>query len=310
MPDVGTFRVDPAMTNYAQMLKNGQFAADRIFPQITDGITGRTGDYWLFDTARDYLRQTNDVRAAGTAANMVDFDGETASYVTVDHALDFVVPDETIDNSNSPIRVMQRASEYLDGKLRLNREIRAAAILAAGVTNTSDPTHEWDDTANSDIMTDVQTARQSVRDNTYGREANLCVIPAKVWDAVKLHPQIIARVAAGGNNSAPAQPFINAVAMLFEVDEIIVTSGYKNTAVEGQTASTSAIWGSDVYFWHQAPRIGLEDPSFAYSLTWRPTRFLRMRDGVSESERIRQGRNYVDKIVLAAAAYRLQNRLT
>lgn len=310
MPDLSTFRIDPAMTRYAQGLTNGRFAAEKIFPQLTDETIGETGKYWIFDSNRDLLRQTNDARAAGSAANTVDFDGTTTSYITQDHALDFTIPDETMDNATAPVNLLKRGTETIDTKLRLNREIRAAAIMAAGVTNTSDPTHEWDDTTNGDIMTDVQLARQSVRDNTFGKEANLCLMDAKVWDAVKLHPQIIARVAAGGNNNTPAQPFVNAVAMLFEVDEIVVVSGYKNTAVEGQSASTSAIWGADVYFWYQTPNPDLHNASLAYSITWRPTRFMRTRENLTESERFRQGRWYVDKIVQAAAGYRLQNRLT
>jgi len=308
MPDVANLRIDSAMTRYAQGLMNGKFAADKIFPELK--VDGQTGIYWIFDAVLDHLRQSNDNRAPGAAANLVDFAMTQGTFRTEDHALDFIVPDETIENATAPINVMQTAARFLDEKLRLNREIRAAATLAAGVTNTSDPAEEWNDTTNGDIMADVQTARQSVRANTYGREANKCLMDALVWDAVKIHPQILERVSPGGNNRAPSMLFEEAVAMLFEVDEIIVVSGYKNTANEGIAAATTPIWGDDVYFWHQSPTPGLQDPSFAYSLAWRPTRFMRSRDGIAEAERIRQGRNYVDKIVLADAAYRLQNRLT
>ena len=310
MPDLGNLRIDPAMTAYAQELGNGSFAADRIFPEITDSTIGETGKYWIFDSTRDLLRETDDKRAPGAVANRVDYDATTSTYTTEDHALDIYVPQESVDNATAPTNVLQRASQTLDKKLRINREIRAAATLVAGVTNTSDPEHEWNDITNGDIMGDVNTARQAVRDNTSGQEANFCLMDAAVWDAVKLHPQIIDRVKAGGNNQEPAQPFQKAVAMLFEVDEIIVTSAYKNTAIEGQTASTSAVWGDDVYFWWQAASSSLEDASFAYSITWSPTRFMRGFDDDAEAYKFRQGRWYVDKIVLAAAAYRLQNRLT
>jgi hypothetical protein len=307
MPDAANLRIDRAMTNYTQGLGNGLFAAHKIFPQLT--VDGSSGIYWIFDATRDLLRQTNDARAAGASANTIDYAMTQGTYVTKDHALDFVVPDEVVRDSTAPIQVFQSGVRKVRTKLLLNREIRAAAIMAAGVTNTSDPTHEWDDTTNGDIMADVQVARQSVRENTLGEEANECLMDAKVWDAVKLHPQIIARVAAGGNNNNPAQPFKNAVAMLFEVDEITVVSGFKNTAVEGQAASTSAIWGTDVYFWYQTATPGKEDASLAYSFTSSPTRVLRGRDGIAEADRVREGRHYVDKIVLAAAGYRLQNRI-
>lgn len=308
MPDLSNFRIDKAMTRYAQGLTNGVFGAERIFPEIP--VDGQTGIYYIFDTTRDLLRDEDDLRAPGTKANLVDYDSTQATFITEDRALDFLIADETIDNNNSPFQLVQQGSRTIDTKLRLGREIRAAALMLAGVTNTSAiGGGGWNDPDNSDIMANVTTARQSVRDNTFGREANRCLMDAVVWDAVKEHNQILSRVLAGGNNRGPAKLMKEAVAELFEVDELIVVSGYKNTANEGQTAAVSAIWSDDVYFWHQSPTPSLQDPSFAYSITWKPTRFLRARDTMTESERLRQGRHYTDRIVAATAAYRLSNAI-
>jgi hypothetical protein len=286
------------------------FGADMIFPEMSEDVN-KSGTYTIFDSTRDLLRQTNDARAPGTEAKRVDYDRTTATYETEDHALDFVIPDETVKNNTTPINLFLRGSRTVDKKLRLNREIRAAAIMAAGVTNTSTPSVKWDVPATSDILGDVNTARQSVRDNTFGGEANMALMDRKVFDAIKNHPQVVGRIISGGRNEVPAQVFENAVAALFEVKKLVLVSGYKNTAEQGQaTPVTTQIWSDSVYFWHQADNLSLEDPSFAYSLTWTPTRVFRGRDVWSEADRMRQGRRYVDKIVNAGAAYHLSSVLT
>jgi len=306
MPNIANFHEDKEMTRYAQGLSNGVFGADAIFPEMPEGVTAQTGDYTIFDDTRDLLRQTNDLRAPGTTARRVDYARTTGNYRCQDHALDFVIPDETVKNNTSPINLFLRGARITDRRLRLNREIRAAAIMAAGVTNTSVPDPKWDVPATSDILTDVATARQSVRDHTFGEEVNCALMDRKVFDSVKVHPQVVGRLIAGGTNDIPAQVFERAVAALFEVKKLILVSGYQNDANEGQdTPDTSSIWGENVYFWHQAENLSLDDPSFAYSITWTPTRVFRGRDQWTEADRLRQGRRYVDKIVLAAAGYRL-----
>jgi hypothetical protein len=56
---------------------------------------------------------------------------------------------------------------------------------------------------------------------------------------------------------------------MFDVERVFVASAIKNTAVEGETAAYSFVWGKSALLLHVAPNPGLLTPSGGYTLVWR-----------------------------------------
>jgi hypothetical protein len=314
MPEQSTIHVDAPLTNVAIGYPTQGFIAARL---LTDLPVRKKSDlYFIFDSAKRAQAASDDAREAGAEAREEDFAVSTGSYICAGHALRAAVPDEERENADAPISPMIDKTEFLVNKVLTNMEISLAAQLASEITATSDPTNEWDDYTNGDPIADMKLAIDAVEDAT-GFKPNVMSMDTKVWRALKFHPAILEKVIYGGSNGAPADISPQAVAALFDLEEVIIGNPLKNTAVLGQTASMSRIWGSDVYVAYRPPRAGLKIPALGYRFTWEPFSggtngwmVSTWRSEERKSDLVQVDKYFVHKITLAAAAYRLQNRLS
>ena len=315
MPEVSAVHVNTPLTNLAVAYAANNFIAPRLIPDLP--VMKKSDSYYIFDSARVRLKQVEDKRAPGTEANLVDFDVTTDSYLCVGYALGAMVPDEERENADPPIRPMMDKTEALVQRVLLNQELDLVAALVAGVSQTSDPTNEWDDYTNGDPVADMHLAINAVED-AIGMRPNVVSMDSKVWRAVRNHPDILERVKYGGGNASPAEVNELAFASLFDLDEVIVGTGLKNTAVSGQaTPVISRTWGSDVYVAYRTARPGIGVPSLGYRFVWNAFSGTQQgwlvkswREEKKSADQVEVQKYYQHKLVMAAAAYRLQNRLT
>lgn len=315
MPEVSAVHTNTALTDLAIGYPTQDFISERLLATVL--VRNQSDLYYIFDTARRAVSAVDDVRAPGTAPRRVDVDVTTGVYTTAGHALRVVVPDEERVNADLPIQPAMDKTDCALGELMTNQEIGLKVALDAALTGgqTSDPTNEWDDYTSGDPFADVHLAINTIEDAT-GFRPNVMAMDSKVWRALSNHPDIIERVVGMGSSANPAQAYIDSVAGLFDLEEIIVGNALKNTAVQGQTASLSRIWGSDVYVAYRSNRPGLKVPSMGYRFVWTPFsgglngwRVTEFRDDTIHSDVIDVERYYDQKITLATAGYRLQNRL-
>ena len=317
MPEVATVHTNVALTNIAIAYAANNIAAEAMCPDVP--VNKRSDLYYTFDSARRAIASTVNIqRAPGTPARETDFAVSTSSYLATDHALKAIVPDEEKENADPPIRPLIDKTEFLVQQLLTAQEIDLKTQLDASLTGaqTSDPTNEWDDYTNGDPYADMLLAINTVEDGI-GIKPNTMVMDTKVWRALKSHPDILERIKYTGTSDNPAVASERGLAELFELDKVVIVSSFKNVALEGQTASISRIWGSDVYVAYVAPTPGLKIPSLCYRFVWRPfTGSLRgwmVREWYDEERRGNQvevSKYFDQKITLATAGYRLQNRLT
>lgn len=308
MPNVANVRISAALTNYIQEVPNEGFISEGIFGTIP--VPNQVGLYRIFDVKRDGARQHKDVRTPGSEANAIDFKFTTGSFRTENHSLKAIIPDEEIAANETGIDLVKAKLRHIKKAHAVNREIATVATLVAGVTISTDPSDEWDDATNGDPFADITLAKQSVQDNS-GQTPNVMAMDSKVWDALVDHPLIIDRVKFRGDKDDPGRISTRGVAQLFNFDEILVSHAMKNTAVDGQSASMSRIWGTDVYIFFRNPakKPNKNDASFAYSFQWINQQVDQWRDVDRKSEIVRDESNFVDLVVFAGAAYRLQNRI-
>lgn len=316
MPELKDIHVDQALTNVAIQYPMGDFIAQRLLASIP--VASKTGYYYKFDAAREFHRQQDDKHRPGAISNLVDFDVTTSAYACDGHALSAAVTAEEIAQADAPIRPYANKVALLTAKLLINQEIDLKAKLDAALVSalTSDPTNEWNDKTAGDPWSDINTAIDSVEDST-GLRPNVMAMDSKVFRALREHPDILERVIYGGSNADPANVTSAAIAELFGLQEVMVSNAMYNTALKGQDASMSRIWGDDVYIAYRPMVAMIDAPALGYRFEW--SAFTGATYGFAartwrsderDADMVELKKYYDQEITLAAAGYRLQNRLT
>lgn len=323
MPNISQVHINAAMTELSAKYGQGGFISDQLFPVVP--VKKQSDYYYIFDSAREALRQTDDNRAPGAEARDVDYAITNASYYCGDHALKDIIPDEVIANADAAINPEMDTTEFLVEKINLNKEITCQTALSAALVSaskyctlnntagtTSNPLYHWSDYTNGDPFNNITYGIEQVRAGIQ-KTPNVIVIPFEVFQVLKNHPDITDRIKYGGNPLAPgAITAPRAIAQLFGVDEIIVPDGFKNTAIKGQTANVSAIWSDDVYVAYVEKRPGLKKISLGYTFVWTGSGNQGMlvrqwRDEVKRGTVIEASRYYDQKIVASAAGWKITN---
>lgn len=271
----------------AFMQEPGAFVADRVFPNIP--VLKQADRYFEYDRA-DFFRNTMERRApstesAGSGWNIKN----TSTYFADVWALHKDIDDQIRSNADAPINMDMDATLYLSQMAMINREVEwVAAFFATSLWTGIDGTNgditgvaaspsgnnvvQWND-ATSTPIEDVADQSTNIQRLTGFRPQKL-ILGREVWDQLKNHPDLIDRVKASGgvSNAVPAQMSKAAVAMLMEVDEILVADGIQATSDENESfeasLTTAFIAGKEALLVYAAPRPGLLVPSGGYTFSW------------------------------------------
>jgi len=314
MPEVKDTHIDAALTNVSIEYGSNAYIADKVLPTLP--VSKQSDKYFVIDETREGLRQQDDNRAPGAKANEIDFDVSDDSFFCSDHVLDGVIPDEEVANADEVLRPSIQRTEFLTNAILLNAEIAAAATLSAGITNTAAATAVWTDVANADPIADFDAGAQSVMDNAQ-------VAPNAVWfdykglRALMRVPSIIDRIKFSSSPTTPSVVTLDALAALFGVENVYVGRAFKNTAAPGATATVSTVWGSDAYIGYIPPRPAPRIMAMGLTFSWsrgggdavQGVSVRRWRDEGREGDIIRVRRYYDQKIIVAAAGYKITSIL-
>lgn len=121
---------------------------------------------------------------------------------------------------------------------------------------------------NSDPIKFIADLKLSMHQQT-GRTPNKLAIGANVFNALRQHEGILERVIHGGTSANPAQVTKQALAELFEVDQLVVLMSIMNTAKQGAEADMQFIGDPNALllaYATDAPSI--DEPSAGYIFTW------------------------------------------
>jgi hypothetical protein len=97
-----------------------------------------------------------------------------------------------------------------------------------------------------------------------GREPNTLVLGAKVYSALKNHPDLRERIQFVSDTIVTRE----IMARLFEVDNIYVARAVQATNLEGETAAYDFMLGKHAWLGYVAPSPSMEEPSAGYTFTW------------------------------------------
>lgn len=302
-PGRNDIHVDPVLTKIAVDYQNMDYVHPLIMPSVD--VKKKAGIYFVYDKSK--FRPVDSVRAPGTRANRVDYGLVQATYgPLVEHALEDDVPDEIADEYPDELDAYADAVENIREREMLNQEVALATTLAniAVVTQnvTLSGTDRWDDYANSDPISDIETARNTVRQGILKRP-NTLLLSDPVYAKLRHHPQLLERFKYSERGILTKDH----LAALFEVDRVIVAAAMYNTADEGQDDSMADIWGKHAWLFYIEPRPQRKRVSFGYTLRMQNLQVERWYQQPEKSTFVRVSQNYEQKIVAAEAAYLLKN---
>lgn len=270
-PDLRDVHIDAALTNFslAYMQDNGDFVSDQVFPVVP--VAHRSDKY--FTWAKDiYMRAGGRITPFGQEAPRGGFAPSNDSYSTETWRWAFDLLPDVVANSDPGVNMDQAGSEFVMRGLLVQREVQwGSTYFKTGVWGTDvsgsagggSDFVSWDDPANSDPITDVSTARKTLKKNT-GYEPNTMLVGYSVHEALKRHPLIVDRIKYTNSESITA----DIIARYLEIDRYLVAKAVQATNQEGQTITTDFVLGNHALLCYAAPAPNLMAHSAGYTFVW------------------------------------------
>lgn len=298
--------VDPVLTNMLVAYRNmaTDFVAGRAFPVVP--VDQESGTYYLIERAQWLSDQLQERPPGGDFARS-GFGVSTDTYQTIQWGLEKTIPDEHRRTSQLPADLERVTIEWLGDQSLIRKERAFAAsfmVTGAWTTEDNNSATDWDDYASGDPVTNVRTAKRTVR-QLIARAPNLLIVGEVVHDALANHPDIIDRLKY--TTAATAGSVEAGLAAVLGVDNYVVGAAIYNSADEGQSATLSPIIDDDALLLYATPSPGLLVPSAGYTLAWPGAGADGMIDTYREekvkSDIVRLNEAWVQKQVSADAGY-------
>lgn len=245
---LATHRPDLAASieSFDLMMDAEGFVGQRVMPVVD--VQSQAGTFGKIPLAQ-LLQNRETRRSPGAGYNRGQFTFAPATYSTEEHGVEEPVDDREAAMYRNYFDAEVISTMRAQRAILENQEKRVAALVFNSSTYTpTSITNEWDDYANATPITDVETKVQAIYAAS-GLWPNAMVINRKVFRNLRNCAQIVDRLKYQGFVDVRAENIsAQALAALFDIPNVLVAGGTKNTANEGATASISQIW-SDEYCW-------------------------------------------------------------
>lgn len=318
--NTAAFPVNPTLTAIAIGYKNPEadMIADRVLPEVP---TAKKFSYTTYGAAQGFTVPDTAV-GRKSEPNMVEFGGTPVLDEVLDYGLDDLVPNDEIEAwmkmdkpaSGGPLNPLDISAMLLTHLVQISREIRVAnAVFALGgypAANraTLSGTSQWSDYAGSNPVAAINDALDVclVRPNKM-------VIGRLAWTKFRQHPRVVESIKATGAGGVNAQGMVarQAVADLFELDEILIGGTMYNTAKPGQTPVYGRAWGKHCSLIHSAPQSAqLGMPTFGFTARFGTKvagDIAEPKSGLRGGVRVRSGESLKEVISAPDAGYFFQN---
>jgi hypothetical protein len=231
-----------------------KFIGLKVLPAL--GVALEAADFLKIVLA-SYLTKVEDTRRApksGYARD--DWEWTKDSYACDEHGVEEVVDDATVERYGDIVRAEQICSVRAINRVlqRLEYDIAAAVFNTTtwtGATLTTTLTTPWSTAATADPVADIDAAHDKVNSNC-GEDANTLVLTkkgfrsilrtARVEGLLKYNAADVLIATNDGMNMSAVPRIADGLLQLFQVEQILVGRGFKNTADRGQTATLSRMW--------------------------------------------------------------------
>lgn len=232
------------------MADDASFIALDVAPEFPVDV--QEGSYSAI-TRESMLKTADDKRNSNGTYNRIELGAEDKTFKTHDRGLEAPVDYRKRSKFQKDFDLDLISTEQLVNRMKINREVRMAALIqntATGYWVTTDAalytdvsSAPWDSAANGKPIANVSSAKLKVWQNS-GMLANALVISYTQLINILLTAEVIARFP--GAVALTEQMLRDNLKAIFGLDHLLVGKSVKNTADEGQAATNSEIW-SDSY---------------------------------------------------------------
>lgn len=295
---------DPRLTGIAIAFKNGEMIADQVMPRVA---VGKTEFKWLeYDFAEGVTVPETRVGRKGRPTE-VEFTATEQTGGTNDYALDDVIPNDDVADApaGSGIDPLGQATEGLAGLIVLAREIRVStAVQTAANFNHSDTL------SGTDLFTDAASDPAALIMDALATplvRPNIAVTSQAVFNVLRRHPKIVSALNASGSTNGMVSR--QQLAEYLELQELLVGTGYVNSAKPGQTPSYARVWGNNFTMLRRAPIVTTRgEPSWGFTAQFGDRVAKRIDEpklGLRGAVRVRVGESVGEIVQSKEAGYQL-----
>lgn len=253
LPDQTDVHVDSALTTFAQkFLQKGGFVFDKVFTSLP---VSKASDKYYTYARDDFWRDQGDVAMLlgdGSTVKRGGYRMSTATYSCDVRAWGKAVPKGVKLNADGGINPEQDAVDYVTQQLMVRLEAQFMTEFLAGsiwgTTSTLSGTTQWSDYDDSDPVAAIDTAKQTIGDNT-GVEANTFLCGSAVDLKLKRHPVIQALYKVTNVDSIDDAM----MARVLGVERYLVARAVKATNIEGASAAFARIAAKKALLCYTAP---------------------------------------------------------
>lgn len=277
-PTLSDVHVNIALTNLSVAFRQDEatFVADKVFPIVP--VDQQSNVYFTY-TRGDWNRNTMKKRAPGTESAGTGFGlDKTGTYSADIWSLHHDIPDAIRANADAVLNMDADATRFLIQQALITKEVNwATTFFATSVWTTqwagqaaspgANQFLQWNDPSSTPIE-DIRGVKQLVQVAGGGFRPNVLVLGRPVFDKLCDHPDLIDRVKYGQTPGQPAMAAREAMAQIFELDEVLVMDAVYNTAAEGATESNSFIGGKSALLAYRSKAPGIMTPSAGYTFAW------------------------------------------
>lgn len=261
--------VDEVLTNIAIAYIQDQsvFIATKVFPIIP--VAKQSDKYTIWDK-NDWFRDEAQKRADGAESAGSGFNISRDSYFADVYAFHKDVGPQTRANADTGIDLATASVQFVTQRLLLRQEIQWVSDYFTTSVWGTDTTvaSQWSDYATSDPIEDIESARETMLGNT-GFEPNTMVVGYQTWRRLKNHPDIVDRVKfAGMGSGSPTKVTPQAVASIFEIENLYIAKAIKATNKEKGTAAMAFTHGKAAWVGYVNPSPSRTAPSAGYVFSW------------------------------------------
>lgn len=270
---------DAALSNISIAYRNSLFIADLVFPTVP---VQKQSDYFFKFQRGDWFRNDAMIRGPGGNARRGGYKLSSDTYSCKEYAFAHPVPIELINNADNVIDPLTTGVNFATQSVMLAKEKVVSTLIctaanwpnmtedAAGLWATSDATNTF--------LTDVQDRRETIR-KAIGMYPNTLILDAKTFRALKESSLLLDRIKYTGTNGKPAEVTPNMIAMLAEVDRVLIGGAIYSSDEEtaaGTEFTAVDLWETNAgkgaaWLGYVAPEPSIEVPSSGYTFVWNKT---------------------------------------
>jgi hypothetical protein len=268
-PTQSDVHYDEVLTNIsiAYIQDQTNFIATKVFPVIT--VAKQSDKYVVWDK-NDWFRDEARKRADSTESAGSGFSLSRDSYFCDVYAIHKDLGAQTKQNQDAGLSLEETSVQFVTHRILLRQEIQwVSDYFTTSVWGTDyTVTNQWSDYTSSDPIEDIEANKETMLSTT-GFEPNTLVIGYSAWRKLKQHPDIVDRIKlAGMGSGSPARVTPQAVAAIFEIDNLYIAKAIKATNLEGETAAYGFTHGKHAWMGYVNPSPGRNAPSAGYIFSW------------------------------------------